>query len=131
MTLLEQLADECFRAGKPLEELVAELVEKKYNSTLSKAKTAIREGVDFQSVVDSLTYRDSLPSAIATGLVLEAQSQVRKEIADENQLRKATETAIALYKNGNRFSDVVSALKRFAPGIAEKVAKDNQQYYRA
>jgi hypothetical protein len=130
MTILEQLANECFQAGRPLDELVTELVEKKYNRALSKAKTAIHDGLNFETVVNSLVYSDSLPSTVATGLVLEAQSQVRKEIAAENLFRKATETAQSLFKNGCRFDDVVNNLKGFAPDIAAKVAKANQHYYR-
>jgi hypothetical protein len=131
MSLLQQLAKECFNAGRPLEELVAELVEKEYNQTLFKCKGAIRAGITFHAVVNSLVHSDGLPVKTATSLVFEAQDQVSKELAEDARFKKATDEAIALYKNGVRQADVVCRLKGFAPELAEKIAADNKQYYRA
>ena len=132
MSLLKQLAKECFHAGRPLEELVTELVESEYNQTISKSKGAIRAGVPFQDVVNSLVHSDGLPLKTATSLVFEAQDQVAKEVANENLLRKATESAIALLKNGVRSADRVNnLLSQGCPrDLAERIVKDNQHLYR-
>ena len=128
-TLLEQLAQEVFREGRPLNEIVADLVENKYNYALSQVKTLIREGKDFTTIRDALI-EDGAPLKTATSLVFTAQHEVATEIANEKRLARATETAQALFKNGCRFDDVVNNLKGFAPDIADKVAKDNQHFYR-
>ena len=131
MSLLEQLAKEVFKEGKPLADIIESLVEAQYTSAMYKTKAALRAGVPLQDVVNSLVHGDGLPAKTATSLVLEAQSQVATEAANEARFKKATDEAIALYRNGVRQADVVSALKGFAPDIAEKVAKDNQHFYRA
>ena len=130
-TLLEQLAQEVFRAGKPLNEVMNGLLEGLYNNALNKAKTLVREGQPFASVRNALV-GDALPPQTATSIAQAAGQLVAKEVADEEQLRKATETAIALYKNRVDYNTCVSALLSQGCGraLAEKIAADNQHYYR-
>ena len=131
MNLLEQLAKEVFKEGKPLADIIESLVEAQYTNAMYKTKAALRAGVPFQDVVNSLIHGDGLPAKTATSLVLEAQSQVATEVAEEARFKKATDEAIALYRNGNRHVDVLNHLKGFAPDLAEKIAADNQKHYRA
>jgi hypothetical protein len=132
MTLLEQLAKECFRQGKPLAEIIEGLVESQYNHFLNAAKNLIREGKNFETVRDILVGND-LPVKIVTSITFEAQDQVAKEVANENLLRKATESAITLLKNGVRSADCVNnLLSQGCPrDLAERIVKDNSHFYRA
>jgi hypothetical protein len=129
--LLEQIANECFRQGKPLATIIEDLVEAKYNEVIYKSKGALRAGVTFNAVVGSLVSNDNLPQKVAASLAREAQEQVNKEVADEERFTKATNEAIALFKNGVKYTEVVHRLKGIDPSNAEKIATDNQKYYRA
>jgi|SRR5579862_5466671 len=131
-TLLQQLANECFRAGRPLDELVTELVEGLYNDSLNKAKALVRAGQRLDAVRDALMADGSLPPKTATSIAYTAEHQVATEIANEEQLRRATATAQHLYGNGCRVDDVVNNLKSqgCAPDFAERVARENQHHYR-
>ena len=129
--ILEQLAQEVFRAGRPLNEVMNDLVEGLYNNALNKAKTLVRETQHFESVRDALV-AGGLPPRTATSIALAAGEQVAIEIANEKQLRESTETAIALFKNGCRFDSVVNGLKArgCAHDLADRIAKENQHHYR-
>jgi hypothetical protein len=131
MNILHELAQEIFRAGKPLNEVMNDLVEELYNNALNKAKALARKTQHFESVRDALV-ADGLPPQTATSIAFTAGEQVAKEIANEKQLREATETAIALFKNGCRFDSVVNGLQArgCTPDLADRVAKENQHHYR-
>lgn len=128
--LLQQLATECFRRGKPLAEIVEGLVEQQYNGFLYAAKNFIREGKNVDTVRKILV-GNNIPLKIATSIAYTAEEQVASEAAEEARFKRATDEAIALYKNGVRHADVVNSLKGFAPDLAEKVAADNQHFYRS
>ncbi|HEY6128215.1 MAG TPA: hypothetical protein VIW23_08545 [Candidatus Acidoferrum sp.] len=130
-TLMEQIATECFRQGKPLAEIIEGLVEERYNRFLNGAKALIREGKNIDTVRTILSGND-LPLKLAISITQAANEQVAKEIANEKQLREATETAIALFKNGCRFDSVVNGLQArgCTPDLADRVAKENQHHYR-
>jgi|SRR5579862_153351 len=131
MTILEQLAQACFHAGKPLDMLIKELVEEKYNHTLGQVKSLLRQSKDFAAIRDALI-EDGLPLKTATSLVFTAQHEVETEIANEKLLQQATSTARHLYSNGNRFESVANHLKSMgcSPDLAERVALENQSFYR-
>jgi hypothetical protein len=132
MSLLKELAVECFRSGKTLQKLIEDEIQKEFDHTLQKSKTLFREGADVSSVRETLIVEDGLTPAAAAALSFEAQSQVVTEQANEIMLRKATQSAEDLYKNGCRFSDVMSNLISQGVGrdLAERIAKENQHHYR-
>jgi hypothetical protein len=131
MSLIQQLAMEVFHAGKPLEELVNDLVKAEYNRFLDKAKALIREGRHFEAVRDSLIDGGlSLPNA--TNIAYSAAHLVATELANEKQLNEATAAAQHLFGNGCRFDSVVNHLlsKGCARDLAERVVRENQHFYK-
>jgi hypothetical protein len=127
MSLLQQLAREVFISGRSLNSLIDDLVRDEESAAIAKSKRLFRLG-NTEDQVNAVLVSEGVPFSKALTLTQIALTSYQKELKAEEINAKSIELAIRLFKNGNRFSDVVTALR--AEGCsgdqAERIATQYQ-----